>query len=368
VVGIDGRELQGRPTGTGRYLRNLLRAWPPGADRLLVYGAGRLPEDPVLSGRGVEPRALGSGRERGAWWAERHLARAALRDGVDVLFAPAYTCPLTLRRPRVTTVHDLSFFAWPEDFAALDALRRRLLVAASLRASHTVIVPSAFTRNEVGRLFPDLARRVVRIPDAAADDLPAAPSRADARARLAVAGPLVLTVGAILNRRRLPVLLRAVAHLRRTWPDLALEVVGDNRTHPPLDLEALVAEMGLGGAVRLSGHTSDGELVARYAAADVAVFLSEYEGFGLPVLEAMVRGVPVVASARPALGEIFGSAALLVEPGDEQGVAAAIDRVVRDERFRADLVRRGYALAASFSWVEAARRTRYELAQAARQR
>ena len=130
----------------------------------------------------------------------------------------------------------------------------------------------------------------------------------------------------------------------------------------------LVAEMGLGGAVRLSGHTSDGELVARYAAADVAVFLSEYEGFGLPVLEAMVRGVPVVASARPALGEIFGSAALLVEPGDEQGVAAAIDRVVRDERFRADLVRRGYALAASFSWVEAARRTRYELAQAARQR
>ena len=79
-------------------------------------------------------------------------------------------------------------------------------------------------------------------------------------------------------------------------------------------------------------------------------------------------GLSRAERALGALGEIFGSAALLVEPGDEQGVAAAIDRVVRDERFRADLVRRGYALAATFSWVEAARRTRYELAQAARQR
>ena len=93
-----------------------------------------------------------------------------------------------------------------------------------------------------------------------------------------------------------------------------------------------MAEMGLGGAVRLSGHTSDGELVARYAAADVAVFLSEYEGFGLPVLEAMVRGVPVVASARPALGEIFGSAALLetVKADPRVGELLAGRRVLKE--------------------------------------
>jgi glycosyltransferase involved in cell wall biosynthesis len=210
--------------------------------------------------------------------------------------------------------------------------------------------------------------RTLHVPLAAADDLPPTPARAEARAGLGVTGPLVVTVGAILNRRRLPVLLRAVAHLRRSWPDLTLEVVGENRTHPPLDIEALVGELGLEGAVRVSGHVADAGLVARYAAADVAVFLSEYEGFGLPVLEAMVRGVPVVVSRRPALDELFGGGALLVEPGDEQAVAAAVSQVLDDRRARADLVRRGYGIAASFSWADTARRTRRALERAARTR
>ncbi len=368
TIGIDGRELQGRPTGTGRYLRNLLRAWPAGNDRLLVYCAGRLPDDPVLGSPRVEARALGSGGERGAWWAERYLSPASRRDGVDVLFGPAYTCPLTADRPRVIAVHDLSFFAWPDDFAALDGVRRRLLVGASLRAARAVLACSDFTRREIARFFPDLASKVVHVPLAGADDLPPAPSRDEARARLAARGPVIVTVGAILNRRRLPVLLRAMAHVRRAWPHAVLEVVGDNRTHPPLAIDVLLRELALEDAVRVSGHVNDAGLVARYAAADVAVFLSEYEGFGLPVLEAMARGVPVIASRRPALNEIFGVGALLVDPGDEDGVAAAIDRVLGEDRLRADLVRRGLALAASCSWAETARRTRGVLAEAARAR
>ena len=369
TIGIDGRELQGRPTGTGRYLRNLLGAWSAaGRDRLLVYCAGRLPEDAALALPGVVPRALVTGPERGLWWSERHLARAADQDAVDVLFSPAYTCPLTSRRPRVTAVHDLSFFAWPEDFTAADGVRRRLLVSASVRASSAVLACSEFTRREVARVFPDAAPRVVHVPLAGAEDLPPAPARADARARLGARGPVILTVGAILNRRRLPVLLRAVSHLRRAWPDLLLEVVGDNRTHPPLDIEALVGELALQGAVRVSGHVSDAGLAARYAAADVAVFLSEYEGFGLPALEAMGRGVPVVASHRPSLSEIFGGAAVLVEPGDEDAVAAALGKVLRDEPLRANLVRRGRALAASYSWADTAERTRDVLARSARPR
>jgi glycosyltransferase involved in cell wall biosynthesis len=209
---------------------------------------------------------------------------------------------------------------------------------------------------------------VTHVPLAAAGDLPLAPPREEARRWLAARGPVVLTAGAILNRRRLPVLLRAIAALRRGWPDLTLEVVGDNRTQPKLDLEALVAELVGPSAVHVTGHVADAGLVARYAAADVFVALSEYEGFGLPVLEAMARGIPVVTSRRPALNEIFGVAALLVDPGDEEAVAAAIDRVLREEGLRADLVRRGYAVAASFSWAETAARTRRALARAARRR
>jgi glycosyltransferase involved in cell wall biosynthesis len=369
AIGIDGRELQGRPTGTGRYLRNLLQAWSAaGSDRLIVYCAGSLPEDPVLGLPGVEARALGSGRERGVWWSERRLARAAERDAVDVLFCPAYTCPLTSTRPRVTAVHDLSFFAWPDDFAPFDGIRRRLLVAASMRASRAILACSDFTRREIAQRFPDLAPRIAYVPLAAADDLPPMPHREAARRGLDVRGPMILTAGAILNRRRLPVLLRAVASLRRSWPGLSLDVVGDNRTHPPLDIEALAAELDIADAVRVSGHVSDAGLVARYAAADVFVLLSEYEGFGLPVLEAMTRGLPVVTSLRPALNETFGVAALLVEPGDEHAVGSAIDRVLREGPLRADLARRGLALATSFSWAETARRTRRALARAAGRR
>ena len=366
VVGIDGRELLGRPTGTGRYLRNLLRCWAGGPDDLLVYFNGPAPAEPVLEERSIHPRPLGDGRARGVVWQERVLPKAAKADGVDVFFSPAYSCPLSLDRPRVTAVHDLSFFAHPQDFAYLDGLRRRLLVGASIRASRRVLACSDFTRRELVRLFPDAAERVVYVPLGPDDDLPPAPLRTVARTRLSAEGPYLLTVGAILNRRCLPVLLRATAHLRRAHPRLVLDVVGENRTHPRLDLAALVDELGLEDRVRLSGFTGETGLADRYAAADVAVFLSEYEGFGLPALEAAARGVPLVVSREPALGEVFADAALLVDPHDETAVAAAIDRAVRDTSLRERLVSAGYALARRYSWAETASQTRAALVAAAR--
>jgi glycosyltransferase involved in cell wall biosynthesis len=310
--------------------------------------------------RGLRPARTG------LWWQERRLARAARADAVDVVFSPAYTCPLGLARPRVTAVHDLSFFDVPEDFSVRDGLRRRVLVAASLRASTTVLACSEFTRRQIGQWFPELGSRVQHVALGGDDDLAPAPPRAEARRRLRVRGPLLLTVGAIFNRRCLPVLLRAVSRLVRRHPDLVLEVVGQNRTNPPLDLPLAVHALGLERNVRLAGFVTEPALADRYAAADAAVFLSEYEGFGLPVLEAMARGVPAVVSHRPSLGEIFGEAALGVEPRDEPGVEAALERVLSEPALRSDLAARGRALAARYTWAETARRTRDALAAAAR--
>jgi glycosyltransferase involved in cell wall biosynthesis len=198
---------------------------------------------------------------------------------------------------------------------------------------------------------------VVQVPLGADDDLPAPPAREDARRRLAVRGPLLLTVGAIFNRRCLPVLLRATSRLVRRHPTLALEVVGENRTVPPLDLPRAVRALDLQDHVRLAGFVSEEGLADRYAAADVAVFLSEYEGFGLPVLEAMRRGVPVACSDRGALAEVAGDAALLFDPGDQQAVTSAIRRLLRDRELRAELVRRGRARVARFSWRRTAELT-----------
>jgi glycosyltransferase involved in cell wall biosynthesis len=131
---------------------------------------------------------------------------------------------------------------------------------------------------------------------------------------------------------------------------------------------AVVRRLDLQTAVSLSGFLSDGELAVRYAAADVGVFLSDYEGFGLGVLEAMARGVPVVTSARPATGELFGEAAVLVDPRDPRDVAAAVARLLGDGGLREELTARGWALARRFSWRETAARTRAVLEEAAQAR
>jgi glycosyltransferase involved in cell wall biosynthesis len=365
VVGIDGRELAGHPTGTGRYLRNLLRHWREAGDTLVVYTDGPAPPDPVLGHPGVRTRALGRGGSRGVVFQQWTLPRAARGDGLDVFFSPAYSCPLRLHVPRVTAVHDLSFFACPEDFTPTDALRRRVLTAASLRASRRLPVCSQFTARELVRLFPDLADRVVHVPLAAADELPAPPPRAEARAALGLTGPLVLCVGAILNRRCLPELLRAVARLRDRHPGLLLDVVGEERTHPRLELAARLAALDLGASVRLSGYVDDAALAIRYAAADALVALSEYEGFGLPPLEAAARGVPLVVGRPPSLGEIFRDASLLVDPRDEAAIAAALHCVLADAPTRGRLLAAGRALAARHSWADTAERTRALLLEAA---
>jgi glycosyltransferase involved in cell wall biosynthesis len=310
-------------------------------------------------------RPLGDGRMRGVRWQQRVLPAAAARDGLDVFFAPAYTCPLTLDVPRVTTVHDLSFFSLPHEFGLLDGMKRRALVRASVRESVRVLAQSDFTRRELQAYFPEAAARVRVVALGPDDDLPPGPSRAEARAWLGVSGPFLLTVGSIFNRRCLPELLRATARLVRQHPDLRLEVVGENRTHPWIDVSALVHQLGLERSVRLSGFLSDRNLAVRYAAADVGVFLSDYEGFGLGVLEAMARGVPVVASLRPAMGELFGEAALLVDPRDPADVGAAVTSILGDGALREDLVARGLALARRFSWREAATQTRVVLQEAA---
>jgi alpha-1,3-rhamnosyl/mannosyltransferase len=167
-----------------------------------------------------------------------------------------------------------------------------------------------------------------------------------------------------LNRRHLGTLIHATARLAGRFPGLVLDVVGDNRTHPRIDFEAQAQRLGLGQRVRLSGFVSEAGLAERYAAADVVVSLSEYEGFGLPALEAAARRVPLVLARRPSLSEVFADAAVFVEPQDAAQVAEAIAQVLECEELRSDLVRRGLALAARHSWEHTARLTRQALAEA----
>ena len=363
-IGIDGRELEGRPTGVGRYVRSLLRRFATNdRHQFTVYTATSV-SLPSPSAR-IEARVLPGGHP--TLWEQRTLPAAARKDRIDVLLSPAYSCPLLTSIPRVTAIHDLSFFARTEEFGFAHGLRRRLMARWSARVSRNVLAFSEFTKREIrdrlGVSASDRTRVVLHGPD---DDLPESPDRGESRAALGLAEgtEYVITVGTVLTRRNVSILVRAVALLRSHGRAVRLGVVGENRSRPFQDLAALARSLGCEAAIHLSGFVTDEEVVRHYAAADVAVFLSEYEGFGLPALEAMSRGVPTIVADRGSLNELFAPGGLVVEP-NEAAVTSALRSVLNDPELSADLRKRGTERAGDFSWERSARQTLTILEEAA---
>ncbi len=357
-LAIDARELTGHQTGVGRYLTELLVEWHAAGVRrrheVTLYAhspAARVPEGWHDALRVVP----GAGGTR---WEQWDLARALAAHRPDVLFAPAYTAPLTCPAPVVLAVHDVSFFAHPEWFSRREGLRRRRLTAWSARRARAVLAPSAFSAGEIARhigLDPGRIRLVhiaVRPPE-----VPPAATRE----------PVVLFVGSLFQRRRVDVLIEAFAAVARRRPEARLEIVGENRTSPHVDFAALIAARGLDGRARLRHWVDEATLEALYQQATVFAFLSQYEGFGFTPLEAMARGaVPVVLDTAVAR-EIYGDAAVRVADtaGLAAAVAAAVGTLLDDAEARGRLRRAAGPVLARYQWSAAAARTLACLEEAA---
>lgn len=364
-IGVDTRELMGRPTGVGRYLGELLAAWADvgtGTARrheFVLYGPAPLP--PAIAARiaplGAIERRLGGGG--GTWWEQVTLAAAAGRDRLDVFFAPAYTAPIRLRCPTALTIHDLSFFAHPEWFAPREGLRRRWLTRLAARRAAVVLTDTKFAQTEIQTHLALPVDRIRVVPLGAG--VPAFLTRAEGSAAAAPPRPrrepLVLYAGSVFNRRRVPDLVSAFRLVLSAVPDARLEIIGENRTFPRQDLDALCRASGAGDRIRLRSYVTDAELAHAFRRASAFAFLSEYEGFGLPPLEALASGIPVVLLDTPVAREVCGAAGRYVAEGDIIGTAAAlIELLTRPEARKAVLSEAGSVLA-RYSWAEAARET-----------
>jgi glycosyltransferase involved in cell wall biosynthesis len=281
------------------------------------------------------------------------LPHAARHHGVQVLHSLGTTAPFSGRFVRVTTVHDLIYDHFPGAFPAPARLGLKLVVPIGARRSRRVQVSSGATRDEVVERFGLAADRVdvVHLGLGMRDIADPTPE-AELRARLALGDRRVLlSVNAALPHKNLERLIRAVAELPGT-PVLAL--VG----HAGRDsdrLRALAADVGLADRLRLTGWLSDQDLEGLYRLADVFVYPSLYEGFGMPVLEAMHRGVPVASSNATSLPEVVGDAALLFDPTSVAAIAAATATLLDDRERATELVARGRVRAAGFGWDRTAR-------------
>jgi glycosyltransferase involved in cell wall biosynthesis len=376
-LGMDGHPLLGQRTGIGRYQLNLI-------DHFFLQGLGglesldllvplgwrfrrrhRMDLERMISGRykhrGVRVRgiALPSQVLQLLW---RTLARPAVdgwMPGIEVFHGTNFWIPPLKRARGVMTVHDLGFLVRPELHSPVQrAITGKL--ARSLGRCHRVIVVSESTKRDFLRLFSYPVDRVHVTPLAPdpcfrkIDDLDELQA---ARTRLALPFRFVLSVGTLEPRKNLTGLIRAFAQAIHRLPhDCDLVLVGAPATACS-EIRRVAEELRISHRLRTPGFLSDLDLVRMYNLSCCMVFPSLYEGFGLPVLEAMICGTPVICSNVSALPEVAGTAALLVDPSDTLAVASAIVRVVTEPTLADEYSRRGRTHAEGFSWAQTARLT-----------
>jgi glycosyltransferase involved in cell wall biosynthesis len=362
-IAIDARELSGRPTGVGRYLAELLRAWdrfPSPIDHEFALCSAAPVDTPPLARLNVTRYVERGG---GPWWEQRSLPRLAARAGGDVLFAPAYSGPVFPGMPMVVTIHDVSFAAHPEWFAPREGLRRRLTTRWAARRARRVLTVSDFSKREIVRCFGTDPSKIHVVYSGATPQIAAA-SEAPAPA-MAPANAMVLFVGSIFARRHVPELVEGFGRLARRQPGVTLEVVGDNRSRPPLDLDAVVRAHVADGRVRIRHYVSDADLGALYRGASAFAFLSEYEGFGLTPLDALAAGIPIVVLDTEVAREIYGPAAVYVARPEPALVEAGLETALFDVETRRRVLAAAPYVLERYSWQESARRTLQVLLAAA---
>jgi glycosyltransferase involved in cell wall biosynthesis len=289
------------------------------------------------------------------------LAYELRRRPVDVLHVQ-YTAPPFCPAPVVTTIHDLAFEHLPETFTRRGKAQLRLTVRRTARRAAHILTVSEFSRQDIintYRLPPDRITVTHNGCEAQFTPSPAAAEEATAiRRKFGIARDYLLAVGSLQPRKNLIRLLRAYTNLRAKQPEfqLQLALVG-RQLWLYQDVLQEIRQQKFAADIIVTGYVSDEDLPALYRSAVALVYPSLFEGFGLPPLEAMACGTPVLTSNSSSLPEVVGSAALLVDPYDEADIAAAMWKLTRDEPLRMQLRHAGIAQARQFTWRAAAEKT-----------
>lgn len=329
---MDTRALAGaEATGVGRYIRALLESFHAREDVEVHRYPRQFP--PLVGPQLIAPLQMRAGH-------------------ADVIHGPANALPLLpVGVPGVVTVHDLAIYDHPEWFPNGQWLATRVIVPRSIRGAAAIVCPSEATRHAVERIFavkPDRCHVIPHGVEPIFFDPVSEAHRQQVSERYRLPDRYLLQVGTIQPRKNYLTTLRALARIppAERLPLLAVGNFGWD-FHPVLEA---VSSLKLSSWVRFAGYAGLDDLPALYQMAEVAVFPSLDEGFGIPVLEAFAAGVPLVASTAGAIPEVAGDAALLCDPMDDTALANNLQRLIGDRAFREQRVARGREQARQYSW------------------
>ena len=384
-IGVVAYEMEGEPTGVGRYTEELLAALrrTPRAEgwRLRLFFKGDPFEHPlwtdsVAGGCRLEPVFDRRPGAHPILWEQFRLPRLLRREPADVIFSPGYSLPRVPGRPSLVTIHDLSFEHLPGDFGFRELRRRRYLARRAVRAATRVLTDTRRTAADLRQRYGVPAERVAVAPlgvsprFARARESTGAGDQEQARAlaKLGVRQPYLLVLGSILPRRRLDLVLRALGRLVRepapTTPglapgspnpdDLRLVIAGRNQLPRREELDRLIKAGDWAERVIRLGYVDDGLLPALYARALGTIYVSEYEGYGLPPLESLAAGVPVLVSDAPALLELWPEYPFRCGRLEIDALTEGLRRLVLDGEARRLAMSEGPDRVRSLTWDRAA--------------
>lgn len=355
-VGIDARSLSIAITGIGRYTLEISKHLSSLKCLDLTFLSPSTIPPSVKAELGKVNCVEGglSGDIPRFIWGETLLPWLLRKHEIDLYWNPAHRIPLFLpaRVASVVTIHDLTWYFYPQTMRALLRWAEKYQMPYALRHADHIVAVSESTRRSILELYRVDHQRCSTVLHGASTSLCSGPFRM--RRDTVVGAPYLLFVGTVEPRKNLPRLLEAFAKARSSLDNNLQLMIAGGSGWGNVELERLIDLHQLGDHVLVRGYVSDEELTSIYRDALALVMPSLYEGFGLPILEAMVNGLPVITSNNSSMAEIVGDAALLVDPLDINSIASAIMRLVGDDCLRAELSHKSRNQAALFCWATSA--------------
>ncbi|MGI5916461.1 MAG: glycosyltransferase family 4 protein [Anaerolineae bacterium] len=349
-----------RSAGVSRYIRRLLDHLPQ-VDAATSYIA--LVGDPEVCPAGWE-RSVSRWRTQSPplriLWEQTAQPWRCRQEGLNLLHAPVYVGPVVRACPTVVTVHDLSFYLYPRLFRPFNRAYLQALTRHTVEHAAGIIAVSASTRDDLVRILGVPSERITVIPNGVDETMRPVDSPAaldDLRRRYGLPERMILFLGTLEPRKNIVTLLEAYALLQQRYSVEHRLVIAGGKGWYYDEIDATIERLGLHGRIISPGFVPQDELALWYSAADLFVYPALYEGFGLPPLEAMACGTPVIVSSTSSLPEVVGDAGLMVDPHDPAALAEAMASVLDDASRAAEMRAAGLARAAGFSWQATASAT-----------
>lgn len=371
-IAVDTGAYAAGEAGIARYIGctlDALRSIAPKRHQWLLYGRGAAPRGLAEGWPDAQVRTDGMPHHAGRIASlATSLPLWAWRDQPDVLWGPAHRLPLWVPRntARVVTVHDLCWLRAPQTMRLASRALDAAFMPRALRQADRIIAVSQATADDLVNTFPWTAQRLTVVLEGASP-LPS-PEAAERLATLGIPMPYVLFVGTLEPRKNLPRLLEAFAAWRRATPDVPALVIAGGAGWGGESLAARCEALGLRDRVYLAGRVDDQRLATLYAHALFLAMPSLYEGFGLPLVEAMSFGTPVLTSRTAAMPEVAGRAGVLVDPCSTESILEGLRQLAQGAALRTALAREAPREAQRFSWNRCALATMAVLEEAAAQR